>query len=47
VIAAAKPRRSIGRGENRLDLGVRQEVHLSFVVALARNGEHALDQHTA
>ncbi|MDA9536887.1 hypothetical protein ACM41_11495, partial [Bradyrhizobium sp. CCBAU 21362] len=28
VIAATKPRRSIGRGENRLDLGARQEVHL-------------------
>ena len=46
VIAAAKPRRSIGRGENRLDLGARQEVHLSLVVALARYGEHALDQRT-
>jgi hypothetical protein len=44
VIAAAKPRRSIGRRENRLDLGARQEVHLSLVVALARYGEHALDQ---
>jgi hypothetical protein len=39
VIAAAKPRRSIGRGENRLDLGARHEVHLSLVVALARYGE--------
>ena len=46
VIAAAKPRRSIGRGENRLDLGARQEVHLSLVMALARYGEHALDQRT-
>jgi hypothetical protein len=44
VIAAAKPRRSIGRGENSLDLGARQEVHLSLVVALARYGEHALNQ---
>jgi hypothetical protein len=33
VIAAAKPRRPIGRGENRFDLGARQEMHLSLVVA--------------
>jgi hypothetical protein len=46
VIAAAKPRRSIGHGENRLDLGARQEVHLPLVVALAWYGEHALDQPT-
>lgn len=46
MIAAAKPRRSIGRSENRLDLRARQEVHLSLVVALARYGEHALDQRT-
>lgn len=32
--------------ENRLDLGARQEMHLSLVVALPRNGEHALDQRT-
>ena len=44
VIAAAEPRRPIGRGEDRLDLGARQEVHLSLVVALARYREHALDQ---
>lgn len=43
VIAAAEPRRPIGRGEDCLDLGARQEVHLSLVVALARYGEHALD----
>lgn len=36
--------RSIGRGENRLDLGACQEVHLSPVVALARYVEHTLDQ---
>src|ERR1700722_457222 len=36
VIAAAEPRRPIGRGEDGLDLGARQEVHLSLVVALAR-----------
>src|ERR1700751_1677901 len=35
VIAAAEPRRPIGRGEDCLDFGARQEVHLSFVVALA------------
>jgi hypothetical protein len=44
VIAAAEPRRPIGCGEDCLDLGARQEVHLSLVVALARYGEHALDQ---
>jgi hypothetical protein len=44
VIAVGEPRRPIGRGENRLDLGSSQEVHLSLVVALARYGEYALDQ---
>ena len=44
VIAATEPRHPIGRGEDCLDLGARQEVHLSLVVALARYGEHALDQ---
>ena len=44
VIAAAKPCRPIGRGENRLDLGARQEMHLPLVVALARYREHTLDQ---
>ena len=44
VIAVAEPRRPIGGGEKRLDLGSRQEVHLSLVVALARYGEYALDQ---
>ena len=47
VIAAAEPRRPIGRGEDCPDLGARQEVHLSLVVALARYGEHALDQRAA
>jgi hypothetical protein len=46
VVAAAEPRRPIGRGEDGLDLGARQEVHLSFVVALAWYREHALDQRT-
>src|SRR5262249_5597111 len=46
VIAAAKPRHPIGRSKDRLDLRARQEVHLSFVVALAWNGEHALDHRT-
>jgi hypothetical protein len=40
VIAAAKPRRSIGRGEHRRDLGAPQE-YLLLVVALARYGENA------
>jgi hypothetical protein len=44
VIAAAEPRRPIGGGEDCLDLRARQEVHLPLVVALARYGEHALDQ---
>jgi beta-phosphoglucomutase-like phosphatase (HAD superfamily) len=43
VVAAAKPRRAIGRGEDGLDLGTRQEVHLSLVVTLARDCEHTLD----
>jgi hypothetical protein len=44
VIAPPEPRHPIGRSEDRLDLGARQEVHLSLVVALARYGEHTLDQ---
>jgi hypothetical protein len=44
VVAAAEPRRPIGSGEDGLDLGARQEVHLSLVVALARDREHALDE---
>jgi len=37
-MAAAKPFRLIGHGENRLDFGARQEVYLSLVVALACGG---------
>jgi hypothetical protein len=44
VVAAAEPRRPIGGGKDCLDLRARQEVHLPLVVALARYGEHALDQ---
>jgi triosephosphate isomerase len=36
VIAASEPCRAIGSGKDRLDLGPRQEMHLTLVVALAR-----------
>jgi hypothetical protein len=35
VIAVSEPCRAIGRGKDRLDLGPRQEMHLTLVVALA------------
>src|SRR5215207_6039194 len=44
VIAASEPCRAIGSGKNRLDLGPRQEMHLTLVVALARYREDSLDE---
>jgi hypothetical protein len=44
VVAAPEPCRAIGSGEDRLDLGPRQELHLTLVVALARDREDALDK---
>ena len=44
MIAAAKPCRAIRSGKDRLDLGPRQEMHLTLVVALARYREHSLDK---
>ena len=44
VIAASEPCRPIGRRKDRLDLGARQEMHLTLVVALAWYREDALDQ---
>jgi hypothetical protein len=44
VIATTEPCRPIGRGKDRLDLGARQEMHLTLVVALARYREDALDK---
>ena len=44
VITVPEPRRAVGSGKDRLDLGVRQEIHLTFVVALARYRENSLDQ---
>jgi hypothetical protein len=43
VIAASEPRRAIGRGKYRLDLGAHQEIHLLLVVALARYRQNPLD----
>src|SRR5262245_20617370 len=47
VIAASEPRRAIGRGKYRLDLGARQEMHLALVVALARYRKDPLDKGAA
>jgi hypothetical protein len=44
VIAASEPRRSIRRGQYRLDLGPRQEIHLPLIVTLTRYRENPLDQ---
>lgn len=47
VVAAAEPRRPVRYGEDRFDLGARQEVHLSLVMLIARNREDALDESAA
>ena len=44
VVAAAEPRRPIGRAEDCLDFGAGQEANLPLVVALARDREHTLDE---
>src|SRR3979409_945929 len=43
-MAAREAHGPIGRGKDRLDLGARQEMHLTLVVALARYREDALDK---
>src|SRR6266566_6629738 len=42
VIAASEPCRTVGSGKDRLDLGARQEMHLTLVVTLARYREDSL-----
>src|SRR3546814_2384499 len=42
MIAAAEPACSIGRGEDRVDLRSRQEMHLALLGKLAGYGENAL-----
>ncbi len=44
MIAASEPCRAIGSGKDRLDLGSRQEMHLTLVVALAWDREDALNK---
>jgi hypothetical protein len=44
MIAASEPCRAIGSGKDRFDLGPRQKMHLTLVVALARYREDSLDQ---
>ena len=44
VIAASEPCRTVGSGKDRLDLGARQEMHLTLVVTLARYREDSLDK---
>jgi hypothetical protein len=43
MITTSEPCRAIWGGENRLDLGPRQEMHLTLVMALARYREDTLD----
>src|SRR5262249_29817651 len=44
VIATSEPGRTIGSGKDYLDLGPRQEMHLTLVVALARYRDDTLDK---
>ena len=44
VVAASEPCRAIWGGENRFDLGPRQEMHLAFVMTLAWYRQDSLDQ---
>jgi hypothetical protein len=44
VIAASKPCHAIGSGKDRLDLGPREEMYLTLVMALARYREDSLDK---
>lgn len=44
VIATSQPRRAIGRGEDRLNLGPNQELHLMLVMALVRYCDNSLDK---
>jgi len=46
VVAAAEPRRPVGRGKDRFDLDAREEMHFTLIVSLARYREHALDEGT-
>ena len=46
VIATPEPCRAIWGSENRLDLGPRQEMHLTLVVAFAWYREDSLDKGT-
>ncbi len=44
IIATPEPCRAIWGGENRFDLGPRQEMHLTLVVTLAWDRQDSLDQ---
>ncbi len=43
MITAPEPCRPVGGSKDRLDLGPRQKMHLTFVVPFARCRENALD----
>jgi len=44
MVAMSEPCRSIGSGKNRLDLGPRQEMYLTLIMAFARHCQDALDK---